>query len=215
MDCSTSGLPVLHYLLEFAHTHTHWVGDAIQHQHGCNTCFYIFLLFQIKFVLSVQKILIEYLQVELSAMMWELQDELRAGVPTDWVKEHLWEAVRIRWYLRDEEELPRGGRGQEEYPRKKDQHVQRPVKWERACCFKELKEFQGAWGTGKERVGTKNETGEAIRVRSQGLCKASLGFGLHCTGRTFWVLIKQDEWKNLKNTWKRKEQGKSGDKESN
>ena len=53
-------------------------------------------MFQIKFVLSVQKILIEYLQVELSAMMRELQDELRAGVPTDWVKEHLWEAVRIR-----------------------------------------------------------------------------------------------------------------------
>ena len=30
MDCSTLGFPVLHYLLEFARAHIHWVGDAIQ-----------------------------------------------------------------------------------------------------------------------------------------------------------------------------------------
>ena len=30
MDCSMSGFPVLHCLLEFAQTHIHWVGDAIQ-----------------------------------------------------------------------------------------------------------------------------------------------------------------------------------------
>ena len=30
MDCSTPGFPVLHYFLEFAQTHSHWVGDAIQ-----------------------------------------------------------------------------------------------------------------------------------------------------------------------------------------
>ena len=30
MDCSTPGSPVLHYLLEFAQTHVHWVSDAIQ-----------------------------------------------------------------------------------------------------------------------------------------------------------------------------------------
>ena len=30
MDCSTPGFPVLHYLLEFAQTHAHWVDDAIQ-----------------------------------------------------------------------------------------------------------------------------------------------------------------------------------------
>ena len=29
MDCSTPGLPVLHYLPEFAQTHVHWVGEAI------------------------------------------------------------------------------------------------------------------------------------------------------------------------------------------
>ena len=30
MDCSMPGFPVLHRLLEFAQTHVHWVGDAIQ-----------------------------------------------------------------------------------------------------------------------------------------------------------------------------------------
>ena len=30
MDCSIPGFPVLHYLLEFAQTPVHWVGDAIQ-----------------------------------------------------------------------------------------------------------------------------------------------------------------------------------------
>ena len=30
MDCSTPGFPVLHCLPEFAQTHVHWVGDAIQ-----------------------------------------------------------------------------------------------------------------------------------------------------------------------------------------
>ena len=33
MDCSTAGFPVLHYLPEFAQTHVHWVGDAIQSSH--------------------------------------------------------------------------------------------------------------------------------------------------------------------------------------
>ena len=30
MDCSMPGFPVLHYLLEFAHIHVHWISDAIQ-----------------------------------------------------------------------------------------------------------------------------------------------------------------------------------------
>ena len=34
MDCSTSGFPVLHYLLEFAQTHVHWFTDAIQTSHS-------------------------------------------------------------------------------------------------------------------------------------------------------------------------------------
>ena len=33
MNCSTPGFPVLHYLLEFAHTHVHWVSEAIQPSH--------------------------------------------------------------------------------------------------------------------------------------------------------------------------------------
>ena len=33
MNYSTPGFPVLHYLLEFAQTHVHWVSDAIQPSH--------------------------------------------------------------------------------------------------------------------------------------------------------------------------------------
>ena len=33
MDCSTPGLHVRHQLPEFAQTHVHWVGDAIQPSH--------------------------------------------------------------------------------------------------------------------------------------------------------------------------------------
>ena len=29
MDCNMPGFPILHYLLELAQTHVHWVGDAI------------------------------------------------------------------------------------------------------------------------------------------------------------------------------------------
>ena len=34
MDCSTSGFPVHHQLLEFTQTHVHWVSDAIQPSHS-------------------------------------------------------------------------------------------------------------------------------------------------------------------------------------
>ena len=33
VDCSTPGFPVLHHPPEFAQTHVHWVGDAIQPSH--------------------------------------------------------------------------------------------------------------------------------------------------------------------------------------
>ena len=33
MNCRTLGFPVLHCLLKFAHTHVHWVDDAIQPSH--------------------------------------------------------------------------------------------------------------------------------------------------------------------------------------
>ena len=33
MDCSTSGFPVHHQLMELAQTHVHWVSDAIQPSH--------------------------------------------------------------------------------------------------------------------------------------------------------------------------------------
>ena len=34
VNCSTPGFPVLHHLPEFAHTHVHWVGDAIYPSHS-------------------------------------------------------------------------------------------------------------------------------------------------------------------------------------
>ena len=37
MDCSTPGFPVLHYLLEFAQIHVHWISDAIQPSHPLST----------------------------------------------------------------------------------------------------------------------------------------------------------------------------------
>ena len=37
MDCSTPGFSVLHHFLEFAQTHAHWVGDAIQPSHPLPT----------------------------------------------------------------------------------------------------------------------------------------------------------------------------------
>ena len=37
MDCSTPAFPVLHYLPEFAQTHVHWVGDAIQPSHSLSS----------------------------------------------------------------------------------------------------------------------------------------------------------------------------------
>ena len=33
MDCSTSGFPVPHHLLEFAQVHVHWISDTIQPSH--------------------------------------------------------------------------------------------------------------------------------------------------------------------------------------
>ena len=33
VDCSTPGFPGLHYLLDFAQTHVHWVDDVIQRSH--------------------------------------------------------------------------------------------------------------------------------------------------------------------------------------
>ena len=39
MDCSTPGFPVLHYLLEFAQIHVHWVSDTMQPSHSLSPPF--------------------------------------------------------------------------------------------------------------------------------------------------------------------------------
>ena len=38
-DCSTTGLPLLHYPSEFAQTRVHWAGDAIQPSHPLPSLF--------------------------------------------------------------------------------------------------------------------------------------------------------------------------------
>ena len=45
MDCSTPGFPVLNHLLEFAQTHVHWVGDAIQPSHPLSSPLFLPLIF--------------------------------------------------------------------------------------------------------------------------------------------------------------------------
>ena len=51
MDCSMLGFPVLHHLPELAHTHVHWVCDAIQPSHplvpfsSCHQASRSFLMF--------------------------------------------------------------------------------------------------------------------------------------------------------------------------
>ena len=41
MGCSMPGFPVLHRLTEFAHTHDHWVGDAIQPPHPLSSLLFL------------------------------------------------------------------------------------------------------------------------------------------------------------------------------
>ena len=45
MDCSTTGPPAHHQLPEFAQTHAHWVGDAIQPSHPLLSLFLLLLIF--------------------------------------------------------------------------------------------------------------------------------------------------------------------------
>ena len=45
MGCSISGFPVLHHLLKLAHTHVHWVSDAIQLCHPLSSPFPLALSF--------------------------------------------------------------------------------------------------------------------------------------------------------------------------
>jgi len=45
MDCSTSGFPVFHHLLEFVQTHMHQVSDAIQPSVLCCTLCFLLSIF--------------------------------------------------------------------------------------------------------------------------------------------------------------------------
>ena len=54
MDCSTPGFLVLHHLPEFAQTHVHGVGDAIQPSHLLSLVFIIFGSTESYFIFSIK-----------------------------------------------------------------------------------------------------------------------------------------------------------------
>ena len=62
MDCSTSGLPVLHYLLAFARIHAHWVCDAVCVCVCVCVCVYNFLFQSLNFKI--------YIYIYIYVYMW-------------------------------------------------------------------------------------------------------------------------------------------------
>ena len=86
MDCSTPGFPVLHYLLEFAQTHVHWIRDAIQPSHPLSPPFPLVLnlsqhqgLFQ-RVGSSHQVAKVLELQHEHQSFQWNLQGWFPLGL---------------------------------------------------------------------------------------------------------------------------------------
>ena len=75
MNCSTPGLPVFHYILEFAQTHVRWVSDAIQQPHflsspspTLNLCQYQGVFQWVRFSYQVAKVL--ELQFQHQSFQW-------------------------------------------------------------------------------------------------------------------------------------------------
>ena len=56
-NCSTPGFPALHYLLEFAQTHVHWVNDAIQLSHPLSLLLLLPSIFPSIMVFSSESVL--------------------------------------------------------------------------------------------------------------------------------------------------------------
>ena len=87
MNCSTLDFPVLHYLLEFAQTHVHWVGDVIQPSHPLSSPFppafslsqHQGLFQRVGFPHQVAKVL--ELQVKHQPFQWIFRDDFLA----DWL----------------------------------------------------------------------------------------------------------------------------------
>ena len=57
MDCSTSGFPVHHQLLELAQTHVHWVSDVIQPSHPVIPFLFLLSIFPSSRVFSNESVL--------------------------------------------------------------------------------------------------------------------------------------------------------------
>ena len=78
MDSSTPGFPVLYYLLNFAQTHVHWVGDTIQPSHPLSAPSPVFNLAQhqglFQWVYSLQQV-----SASTSVLPMNIQDRFPLG----------------------------------------------------------------------------------------------------------------------------------------
>ena len=74
VDCSTPGLPVLHYFPEFAQIHVHWVSDGIQPSHLCCSLLLLPLIFPSIMVFSNESALCirwpKYWSISFSTSPW-------------------------------------------------------------------------------------------------------------------------------------------------
>ena len=70
LDCSTPGLPVLHYLLEFAQTHVRWVSDAIQSSHALLPPYPAFSLSQHLQWVGSSYYVAKVLELQLQSFQW-------------------------------------------------------------------------------------------------------------------------------------------------
>ena len=101
IDCSTPGLRVLHYLPEFAQTHVHWVGDAIQPSHpflsssppALNLSQHQGLFQQVRSSHQVAKVL-EF-QFQHQSFQWKGSSVPLYFLPLKWYHTHIWGC----WYF--------------------------------------------------------------------------------------------------------------------
>ena len=102
MDCRMPGFSVLHYLLEFAQTHVHWVDDAIQPSHPLSPhSVYLRSIGHLKFGLqgdqtnqTQRKSTPEY---SLEGLMLKLQTLVTwCKEPTPWKRPWCWERLKTK-----------------------------------------------------------------------------------------------------------------------
>ena len=91
VDCSIPGVPVLHYLPEFAQTHVHWVSDAIQLSHPLLPLFLLSSIFPSIRIFSNESAL----RIR-CPKYWRLNLSFSISPSKDWLK-HLWTHPLRSW----------------------------------------------------------------------------------------------------------------------